>query len=215
MMKHRTALNWVLGTSSIAFFFIIIYSFFQLNAGEVAVEDTLKEWDEIEKSREISEQAIPADNVQKNLPKEKIDIEMTNVNNLIKGDVMGKITIPKIDIELPIIYGTSEEELKRGVGHYIGTAFPGQNDNVVLSGHRDTVFKRLDELKIGDTFNVETLDGDFTYEVYEGKIVESDDRTIIVPHSMPVLTLITCYPFNFIGDSPQRYILTARLKAPS
>lgn len=218
MMKHRTAINWVLGTISTVSFFIIIYVVYQINAGEVAVKDTMKEWEEIVAAKELKkeEQLTPMiDDIQTAPTVKRKELEMNNVSDIKKGDIMGKITIPKIDKELPIIFGTSEEELGRGVGHYIGTAYPGENGNVVLSGHRDTVFERLDELQVGDTFDVETLDGNFTYQIYEGKIVESDDRTVIVPYSLPVLTLVTCYPFNFIGDSPQRYILTARLISSS
>jgi sortase A len=214
MMKHRAAFNWVLGTISTVSFFIIIYVIYQLNVGEIAVEDSMKEWEKIVAAEELKKarQSIPMiDDIQVSPAVKKKELEMINVSEIKQGDIMGKITIPKIDKELPIIFGTSEDDLGRGVGHYIGTAYPGQNGNVVLSGHRDTVFERLDELQVGDTFDVETLEGNFTYQVYEGKIVESDDRTIIVPYSLPVLTLVTCYPFNFIGDAPQRYILTARL----
>jgi sortase A len=214
MMKHRTVFNWVLGTISAVSFFTIIYVVYQLIAGEIAIKDTMKEWEEIAAAEDLkkTEQLIPmVDDIQIAPVVKKKELEMINVSEIKQGDIMGKITIPKIDKELPIIFGTSDDDLRRGVGHYIGTAFPGQNGNVVLSGHRDTVFERLDELQVGDTFDVETLEGNFTYQVYEGKIVESDDRTIIVPYSLPVLTLVTCYPFNFIGDAPQRYILTARL----
>jgi sortase A len=218
MMKHRTVFNWVLGTISAVSFFTIIYVVYQLIAGEIAIKDTMKEWEEIAAAEDLkkTEQLIPmVDDIQIAPVVKKKELEMINVSEIKQGDIMGKITIPKIDKELPIIFGTSDDDLRRGVGHYIGTAFPGQNGNVVLSGHRDTVFERLDELQVGDTFDVETLEGNFTYQVYEGKIVESDDRTVIVPYSLPVLTLVTCYPFNFIGDAPQRYILTARLISSS
>lgn len=128
----------------------------------------------------------------------------------VKGDVVGKLTIPKLESELPIIEGTHEDELAQGVGHYSGTAYPLQNDQIVLSGHRDTVFRRMGELDIGDIMIIELPYGDFSYEIVDTKVVDADDRTIIVPTSPDeVLTVTTCYPFTYIGSAPDRYIITA------
>lgn len=88
---------------------------------------------------------------------------------------------------------------------------PGEKDNCVLSGHRDTVFSGIGKLKIGDQLIVKTSAGIFTYEVKGTRIVGKDDKTVIVPTSRAVLTLTTCYPFNFIGDAPNRYIVSANL----
>ncbi|MCM3740248.1 class D sortase [Oceanobacillus luteolus] len=125
------------------------------------------------------------------------------------GETAGILHIPKLEADLPIIEGTHEDELERGVGHYQGTAYPLQNEQIVLSGHRDTVFREMGELEIGDHLVVQMEYGDFTYEITETKIVSADDRTIIVPHHEEVLTLTTCYPFNFIGYAPDRYIIYA------
>jgi sortase A len=127
-----------------------------------------------------------------------------------KGDAAGILHIPKLDAELPIIEGTHEDELEKGVGHYEGTAYPQQNDQIVLSGHRDTVFRDMGELEIGDILTVEVPYGSFSYEIVDTKIVDANDRTIIVPTAPDeVLTLSTCYPFNYIGSAPDRYIITA------
>uniref|UniRef100_UPI00301AD7D0 class D sortase n=1 Tax=Oceanobacillus massiliensis TaxID=1465765 RepID=UPI00301AD7D0 len=101
------------------------------------------------------------------------------------------------------------DELAKGVGHYAGTAYPEQNDQIVLSGHRDTVFRRMGELLIGDILTIKLSYGEFSYKISETKVVDADDRTIIVPHDKEVLTLTTCYPFSFIGSAPERYIITA------
>lgn len=127
------------------------------------------------------------------------------------GENIGNLTLPAIDQVLPIIHGTDEDELKRGIGHFAGSVLPGENDNSVLSGHRDTVFKELGQLEINDELIVETSAGTFTYEIREIKIVPSDDKTIITPSASPVLTVTTCYPFNFVGSAPDRYILIADL----
>jgi len=125
------------------------------------------------------------------------------------GESIGKLLIPKLGAELPIVEGIDENDLAQGVGHYTGTAFPLQNDQIVLSGHRDTVFRGMGKLEIGDLFIVEMEYGKFTYEIVETFITDPDDRTVIVPHDEEILTVTTCYPFNFIGSAPQRYIVNA------
>ncbi|WP_141431131.1 class D sortase [Bacillus sp. 03113] len=127
-----------------------------------------------------------------------------------KGEVIGKLLIPIIDAKLPIIEGTEEDDLEKGVGHYRTTGFPGGNDQILLSGHRDTVFKRFNEIKIGDHLTVELPYGKFEYEIKETKIVSADDTTVIrstVPNE--VLTISTCYPFRYIGNAPDRFIVYA------
>lgn len=128
------------------------------------------------------------------------------------GDNIGNLTIPSIDAVLPIFHGTDEDELLKGVGHFAGSVLPGENDNSVLSGHMDTVFRRLGEVAKGDLLVVETSAGTFTYKVKMTRIVDADDRTVIVPKPKATLTVSTCYPFDFIGpNAPERFILVADL----
>lgn len=131
------------------------------------------------------------------------------------GDLMGELIIPKLGASLPIIHGTDEDELEKGVGHYAGSVLPGQSDNSVLSGHRDTVFRELGKVGKGDEFIVNTADGTFTYRVRQVRIVDEDDRTVIVPKPRATLTVSTCYPFDFVGYAPDRYILVADLISSS
>jgi sortase A len=128
-----------------------------------------------------------------------------------KGENIGNLIIPKLGASLPIFHGTDEEELEKGVGHFSKSVLPGENDNSVLSGHRDTVFRKLGEVGKGDLLVVETKAGKFTYKVRNIRIVDKDDRTVIVPKPRATLTVSTCYPFDFIGASPERYILVANL----
>ena len=125
------------------------------------------------------------------------------------GESIGILRIPKLNAVLPIVEGIDEDDLDHGVGHYTGTAFPLQGDQIVLSGHRDTVFRGMGKLEIGDIFILELDYGEFTYEIVETYITDHDDRTVIVPHDYDVLTVTTCYPFNFIGSAPERYIINA------
>ena len=127
------------------------------------------------------------------------------------GDIIGVLSIPRLEVELPIIEGTHEDELAIGVGHYSKTAFPTDGKQILLSGHRDTVFRQLGQLEIGDVFEVEMEYGTFVYLIAETFIVDADDTTVI-DYSIDeeVLTVSTCYPFNFIGSAPERYIINAK-----
>lgn len=126
-----------------------------------------------------------------------------------KGERAGILKIDKIDAELPIIEGTDEDELKEGVGHYAGTSYPLEDDQIVLSGHRDTVFRKMGELEIGDIMTLQLPYGEFDYEIVETYITDAEDRTVIVPHDEEILTVTTCYPFTFVGSAPDRYIINA------
>jgi sortase A len=127
------------------------------------------------------------------------------------GENIGKLIIPKLNASLPIYHGTNEEELEKGVGHYAGSVLPGEPDNCILAGHRDTVFRNLGEVGKGDLLIVKTVAGEFTYKVRKVRIVDADDRTVIVPKPKATLTVSTCYPFGYIGAAPKRYVLVANL----
>jgi sortase A len=145
----------------------------------------------------------------------KVQSENSNVTSVLarpsKGDFLGTLSIPRLDRVIPIYEGTEESELKRGAGHYIKSVLPGFLDNSVISGHRDSYFSKFDKLKVGDSIITKTSYGTFTYTIKSFRIVLPDDRTVIVPTDVATLTLTTCYPFNFIGNAPKRFIVTAVL----
>jgi sortase A len=126
------------------------------------------------------------------------------------GDVVGLLIFPSISKELPIIEGTDEDDLEKGVGHFKGSSYPNEKGQIVLSGHRDTVFRRLGELKLGDILTIQLSYGTFFYKIESTRIVNADDRSIItLQKKEEILTLTTCYPFSFVGNAPNRYIITA------
>jgi sortase A len=128
-----------------------------------------------------------------------------------QGDVVGILNIPKLNKKLPIIEGTDEAELEKGVGHYSDTKLPGQKDRIFLAGHRDTVFKRMGEIEIGDTLNIQMESGTYQYKVFETIIVKESDLSVLQPTSPDeVLTLSTCYPFEYLSSTEERYIINAR-----
>lgn len=127
------------------------------------------------------------------------------------GEIIGIISIPKLSEVYPIVQGTDEQSLKKGVGHYVDSVMPGEMDNSVLSGHRDSVFSKLGRLVVGDLVIIKTSAGTFTYSVTKTRIVMANDRTVIVPTPTATLTLSTCYPFYYIGSAPKRFIVSAQL----
>jgi sortase A len=127
------------------------------------------------------------------------------------GDVIGILNIPKFKKELPVIEGTNESELERGVGHYSTTKLPGQKDRIFLAGHRDTVFKKMGELQKGDQLTIQMETGTHIYEIYETLVVKETDLSVLEPTAPEeVLTLSTCYPFEYLSSTTDRYIINAR-----
>ncbi|WP_079510344.1 class D sortase [Mesobacillus jeotgali] len=130
------------------------------------------------------------------------------------GDASGLLVIPRIEAELPIVEGTDPDDLDKGVGHYKDSFYPDEKGQIVLSGHRDTVFRKAGDLKLGDHLTMKMPYGDYTYEIIATKIVSAEDTSIItLQHTEEELILTTCYPFNYIGDAPYRYIIYARRTA--
>lgn len=130
------------------------------------------------------------------------------------GEKLGKLEIPRLSRTVPVIEGSdvpTAEQLARGVGHHHNSVLPGEADNTVLAGHRETAFKDAGKIEKGDKIIIETQKGQFTYQVKKMKIVDDDDRGIVVSLEKPMLTLYTCYPFEQIGFAPQRYVITAEL----
>lgn len=140
----------------------------------------------------------------------EFDQKSIDYNKFSEGDTIGVLYIPKLDREIPIVEGTDEEELAQGVGHYEGTGFPGENKQILLSGHRDTVFRQFGDLENGDEFHVKMEHGTFIYAIEDNEIVSADDTTVIDPNRKDeVLTVSTCYPFSYIGSAPDRYVVYA------
>lgn len=144
-------------------------------------------------------------------PSPKIGESLKTTTPLKEGERIGVLTIPKLDKAFPIYEGVGKEALKKGIGHIPSTPIPGQKSNSVLAGHRDTFFRGLDRLKIGDALIVTIANDSFIYKIKKIRIVDKDDKTVIVPKPRSTLTLTTCYPFTFIGPAPQRYIVEAQL----
>jgi sortase A len=119
--------------------------------------------------------------------------------------------IPSIGLEVPVFDGTDEITLNRGVGRIVGTAKPGRGGNVGIAGHRDGFFRGLKDMKVGDSLELELTDRNEVYRVDQIQIVKPDDVQVLGKRDVPTLTLVTCYPFYYIGNAPQRFIVQASL----
>ena len=128
--------------------------------------------------------------------------------------LIGRMQIPRLGLSVVVVEGVARTTLRRGVGHIPGTALPGEDGNVGLSGHRDTFFRPLKDLRIKDEIQISTLKGDFMYEVESLRVVEPSDVGVLEPARENVLTLVTCYPFFYIGAAPKRFVVRARQVPP-
>ncbi|MGA2046440.1 MAG: class D sortase [Terracidiphilus sp.] len=127
------------------------------------------------------------------------------------GAPIGVLEIPKIRLQVPVFDGTDRRTLSRGVGRIVGTARPGDQGNIGIAGHRDSYFRGLKDVGIGDVIELRTVNGTDVYIVDEIHIVAPSDVSVLRPRLVSSLTLVTCYPFYFVGSAPQRYIVMASL----
>jgi sortase A len=128
--------------------------------------------------------------------------------------VLGRLEIPSLGVSTIVREGEDARTLQLAVGHIAGTALPGAAGNMGLAGHRDTFFRRLREINPGDLIRLVAVEGTFTYAVESTQIVDPDDLWVLDPTPEASLTLVTCYPFTYIGDAPERFIVRARLITP-
>jgi sortase A len=130
--------------------------------------------------------------------------------------ILGRIEIPRLGLSAMVAEGTDSHTLRRAIGHIPGTALPGHRGNVALAGHRDAFFRGLGQVRPGDQIRLRTESGIYVYEIGYSRIVGPEQTDVLAPSNVPMLTLITCYPFGWIGPAPQRFIVSARLvTAPS
>jgi sortase A len=127
-----------------------------------------------------------------------------------EGDVLGKMEIPRIGMSVAVLEGTKSRILRLGVGHIEGTVLPGYTGNSGIAGHRDTFFRNLKGIRLNDEIRLQTASGLFQYRVDWVKVVEPDDMSVLEPSANSALTLVTCYPFRFLGAAPKRFVVHAK-----
>jgi len=123
--------------------------------------------------------------------------------------VIGRMGISRLDISVVVAEGTANKTLRRAVGHIAGTALPGRPGNMGIAGHRDTFFRPLRNVQQNDIITLTTTGGEYRYRVVSIMVVNPDNVAVLNPDGNEILTLVTCYPFYFIGPAPQRFIVRA------
>ncbi|HZT78475.1 MAG TPA: class D sortase [Vicinamibacterales bacterium] len=126
------------------------------------------------------------------------------------GSVLAKLIAPDLGLSATVLEGSDDATLARGAGHIEDTPLPGEPGNVGIAGHRDTIFRALRRVKVGDEFDLKTADGLYRYRVNRTLIVKPEDVYVLDPTPQPTLTLVTCWPFQFIGHAPKRFIVQAQ-----
>jgi sortase A len=128
---------------------------------------------------------------------------------LKEGDLIGKIEIPRLGLSVMVLQGTTSKTLLLGVGHIEGTALPGEQGNIGIAGHRDTYFRALKDIRSNDQILIQTAVETVTYQVDWIQITSPSDGDIVSPTTESGLTLVTCYPFHYIGAAPERFVVHA------
>ena len=124
--------------------------------------------------------------------------------------LIGRLEIPRLNLSVIVMEGDDDATLARAVGHLPDTVLPWEQGHAVIAGHRDTFFRPLKSVREGDEIRMTTARGTFDYRVMSTKIVEPDDLSVLAPTPSRSLTLVTCYPFNYVGAAPQRFVIHAR-----
>jgi LPXTG-site transpeptidase (sortase) family protein len=132
------------------------------------------------------------------------------VHRVAEGDVIGEMNIPRLGLRTIVAQGESSKVLRRAVGHLRETPLPGEPGNVALAGHRDGFFRPLRNIQLGDAISLNTLDGEFVYQVESTAVVLPSDVRVLQASHENTLTLVTCFPFHYLGAAPQRFIVRAR-----
>jgi len=140
----------------------------------------------------------------------RTEVERAEPERRRVGDSLSMIEIPRIGVSAVVVEGVTPHELRIAAGHVPGTALPGEIGNVGIAAHRDTFFRKLSDIRQGDAIMLTTAFGSYQYTVESTAIVDPSDVEELRDAAQPTLTLITCYPFYFVGAAPQRFIVRAR-----
>jgi LPXTG-site transpeptidase (sortase) family protein len=127
------------------------------------------------------------------------------------GSWLARLDAPSVKLSTTVLEGSDDATLARGSGHLEDTPLPGERGNMGIAGHRDTVFRPLRHVRVGDPMDLTTSDRVYHYRISRTLIVRPEDVYVLDPTPQPTLTLITCYPFEFVGHAPQRFIVQAEL----
>lgn len=127
------------------------------------------------------------------------------------GTLLGRLDAPSVKMSTALLEGSDDATLSRGAGHIEDTPLPGQIGNMGIAGHRDTVFRPLRHIQVGDALMLTTPEKVYRYKISRTLIVDPNDVYVLDPTDQPTLTLVTCYPFEYVGHAPRRFIVQAQM----
>jgi sortase A len=130
----------------------------------------------------------------------------------VPGELIGRLEVPRLGLHAMVVEGTDHDQLELGAGHIADTALPGSDGNIGIAAHRDGLFRPLRNIQKGDRLILLTLSGAYRYSVTRVEIVRPTDTYVLHSTGRPEITLVTCYPFFYVGPAPKRFIVHARLE---
>ena len=197
--KKRNKLITILGIICILGGIILIaHPFIEIGLDKMDISKNINQWDKQRKS----EVAKKPDSSNKNKKKNKYTVVKVDGKSII-----GKIIVVKTGEQIPILMGATEENLRGGATLYDNGIYPGDNGTAVILGHRETTFGFLENIKVGDEVEVQSLNNTYKFKVKKTYVTKPDNESILAQEKRPSLTLVTCYPFRYVGPAPDRFIV--------
>ncbi len=181
----------------------ISYPFFEIYLDKHDISKNINEWDKQKQDTKVnSNKNVKDDKKNNNVSKNKYPSVTVDGK-----DIIGKVIVKKTGEQIPILMGATEENLRGGATLYDNGIYPGENGTAIILGHRETTFGFLENIKIGDEVDIESLNNTYKFKVKRTYITTPDDEAILAQKNSPSLTLVTCYPFNYLGHAPERFIV--------
>ncbi|MGG7325319.1 class D sortase [Clostridium baratii] len=178
---------------------LIAYPFIEIKLDEKDISKNISEWDK--KKVEVAKEVKTNNKSNQKYP-------TVNING---KDIIGKIIVVKTGEQIPILMGATEENLRGGATLYDNGVFPGEEGTAIVLGHRETTFGFLEDVNIGDEIDVETVTGTYKFKLKKTYITNPEDKSILAQEKDLNLTLVTCYPFRYVGPAPDRFIAKLEL----
>ena len=214
-MSHPSQSHSLLGWSQYVFFTIgfLVVSYVSLSLLESSLFQTYQSWQFERATKSMQTPMSKADFRPQTLPADREGVNDREVANPViarrASPALGRIEISSIGLAAMILEGTDDSTLRRAVGQIPGTSLPGRSGNVAIAGHRDTFFRPLRNIRKDDEIKLSTLNGSYLYRVDSTRVVEPENIQVLEASDEAILTLVTCYPFNFVGSAPKRFIVRA------
>lgn len=181
----------------------ISYPFFEIYLDKHDISKNINEWDKQKQDTKVnSNKNVKDDKKNNNVSKNKYPSVTVDGK-----DIIGKVIVKKTGEQIPILMGATEENLRGGATLYDNGIYPGENGTAIILGHRETTFGFLENIKVGDEVDIESLNTTYKFKVKRTYITTPDDESILAQKNNPSLTLVTCYPFNYLGHAPERFIV--------